>query len=301
MNIIVFGAGAIGSFLGGLLSKSNTVVLIGRAPHITKIQENGLIIQGKTTFQQKIPAYTDIKETPFEPELIILTTKSYDTEQAVKHIASVMTEQTHLLTFQNGLDNIDKIKQFIPKKQILAAITTQGCLYNAPGIITHTGVGRSLIGELNGKKTSRVNDLVKMFQNAGFPIKMSTNILKEIWMKGIINSSINPLTASISCKNGRILQNPILHHLMEKICTESTRVANTLGYKLSSTEMIQRTQEVIEETKENYSSMVQSLQRNQPTEINSINGMIIKKGLQTGCNISCNQTVTKIIQELEQT
>jgi len=298
MNIIVFGAGAIGSLLGGLLSKSNTVALIGRNPHITTIQEAGLTIKGKTMFHHKIPAFDHIKKSPFKPDLIILTTKSYDTEQAVKQISTVMTNHTLLLTFQNGLDNIDKMKRFISKKQILAGITTHGCLFNSPGIITHTGRGRSLIGELDGKQTSRVNDLVEVFQNACFPIQISVNIQKEIWMKGIINSSINPLTASISCKNGRILQNPILHHLMEKICTESTLVANTLGYKLTSNEMIKRTQQVIKETKDNYSSMVQSIQRNQPTEINSINGMIIKKGLQNGCEVSCNQLVTKIIHEL---
>lgn len=297
MNILIFGAGAIGSLVGALLSKKHTVTLIGRLPHIQEIKKKGLMIHGKTTFHKKITAHTSIKDIDIKPDLIILTVKSYDTAFAVNKLASIVSNKTEILTFQNGLDNIEKIAKKIPEKNILAGITTHGCIYQKPGYIHHTGIGRSIIGEINGEKTLRIQRLANIFNQVGFPVHISTHIIEEIWKKGIINSSINPLTAIFHCKNGTLLENPILEHIMSLICKESTQVAKSVGYNFEILTMIKETKRVLQETKNNHSSMLQSMLLHKKTEIASINGIIISEGQKYSCDVFLNSLLNRFIQE----
>jgi len=113
MNIVILGAGAIGSLFGALLSKKNNVLLIGRTPHIQAITENGLIITGKTNTTVKILAEESIKKVTFSPDLLVLTVKSYDTETAIKEAKSIIDDSTIVLSLQNGLDNIDTMEKVV--------------------------------------------------------------------------------------------------------------------------------------------------------------------------------------------
>jgi len=278
MNIVVIGAGAIGSLFGGLLSKRNNVILIGRTTHVQAIKKNGLKITGKTKLDSKISAEASIKKINFFPELLILTVKSFDTETAIKEAKPLISKNTVVLSLQNGLDNMDKIKKYVDYKKIIAGVTTHGALFSKPGIIKHTGKGLTILGELNGNKTSRINKIVKLFNQAGIQTTASKNITHEIWVKAIINSSINPLSAIFHCKNGYLLENPILEKFVERICEESTNIANANGIRLSHEDMIEKTKEVIRKTSDNYSSMFQSIEKGKDTEIDSINGRLVGIG-----------------------
>ncbi|KYK29810.1 ketopantoate reductase, partial [Thermoplasmatales archaeon SG8-52-1] len=221
MNIIIFGAGAIGSIFGAMLSKKNNVLLIGRNPHISAIKKNGLKIQGKTNLNVKIRSESSLKNISFLPDLLILTVKSYDTEKAIIQIKRKISDDTIILSLQNGLDNIERISKYINSEKIIAGITTQGAFFSKPGIIKHTGTGITIIGELNNKKTKRLENIINLFNRVGIETIFSKDILKDIWIKAIINSSINPLTTLFRCKNGYLIKNPILENLLEIVCEES--------------------------------------------------------------------------------
>ena len=287
MNIVIYGAGAIGSFFGGLLSKNNNVVLIGRKKHVNAINKYDLKIEGKTKLNIKISAMGDIKKLSFTPDLVILTTKAYDAEKAINEIKKHIDEKTFVLSIQNGLNNLDIIKKNIDNTRIMAGITTHGCLFLKPGSIKHTGFGKTIIGKLE-KNNSKVDEIAKIFNKSEIQTEISDNIARDIWIKGIVNSSINPVTAFFECKNGYLLKNPILENMIEKICIESTKVVNALGMNLKNEDMLQTTKNVINDTSENYSSMLQSIKQGKISEIDSINGEIVKKGkkkrLETGLN-----------------
>lgn len=295
MNIIVFGAGAIGSLFGALLAKKNAVVLVGRPPHITTIQKKGLIIMGKTNSNVKTTALESIKDISFQADLILLTVKSYDTETAASQLSQYISDETMVLSLQNGLDNIEKIERFIDKKHILAGVTTQGALFLKPGEIIHTGLGETILGELNGSSSERLLRLVTLFNDAGIHTTPSNGIKKEIWIKIIINSSINPLTAFFGCKNGYLLENPLLERVVECVCTESSRIASSEGISLYVEEMIKKTKEVIRNTADNYSSMLQSIQQRKKTEIDSINGKLASIGDNHKINVPLNRILTELI------
>jgi len=276
MNILIFGAGAIGSLFGGLLSRNNNVFLVARKPHIDEINKNGLTIKGKTELNLNIKASTDIKDIDFEPDLIILTVKSYDTEKAMLELKNIIGKNTYLLSLQNGLDNISKIKRYIDDKNILVGITTQASFFCKPGVIMHTGKGQTSLGFLYKNQLETLNKIKKIFNDSKIDTDLSKDIFREMWEKAIINSCINPLTAFFRCNNGYLLKNPILENLLEKICRESTKIANKKGIKISYEEILEKTKEVIKKTSENKSSMLQSINKNNETEIDSINGMFTK-------------------------
>ena len=295
MNIIVFGAGAIGSFIGGMLSKQNNVILIGREKHVNAINRNGLKIKGKTNLTIKIQAETNIKNIHVEPDLLILTVKSYDTEKAIKQAKSIIKKNTIVLSIQNGIDNIDKIIKNIYSENIIAGVTTHGCIFLQPGMIKHSGIGKTILGDIKGRASKKI---VEVFNKSGIKTKTSKDIIREIWVKAIVNSSINPLTAFFNCKNGYLLRNPILENIVEKICYESTNVANTLDLDLDYNDMILETKKVIKDTSENFSSMLQSIKMGKKTEIKSINGKIVEIGKKKKIDVYLNELLVFLVKSL---
>ena len=300
MNIVILGAGAIGSLFGALLSKHHNVLLLGKKPHVSAIQSNGLRIQGKTMFHEKISATDTVNDVSFDVDLLLLTVKSYDTIKAIKQAKPIISKNTIVLTFQNGLDNIEKLQSVISKNQILAGITTHGAVFKSPGVVYHTGIGRTIIGELDGAETKRLKNIVELFDEVNIPVKISHDIFKDIWQKAIINSSINPLTAIFQCKNGYLMENPVLFHLVSCLCEESTNVAKSMGYTFTTKYLFEQTIQVINETFNNNSSMLQSVERKSQTEIDSINGKIVIFGRKNKISVLLNESVCFIIKQLYQ-
>jgi 2-dehydropantoate 2-reductase len=295
MNIVVFGAGAIGSLFGGLLSKTNNVILIGRKNHVQAINSINLKIIGKTKKEIKLQAFENVTKVT-DVDLIILTVKSFDTDIAVKQLKPLINSKTIIMSLQNGLHNIDKIQKYVNKNQIVAGITTHGAIFEKPGLIIHSGIGKTTIGELNGKKTPRIIQIAETFNKAEIKTTINSDIKDEIWIKAIINSSINTLTTFFNCKNGYLLENPILENLVEKICIESTNVAKSEGYKFDNYTMIKKTKEVINDTIDNYSSMLQSIKQKKKTEIDSINGKIVECGRKNNVDLTLNEILIHYIK-----
>ena len=295
MNIIVFGAGAIGSFIGSLLSKQNNVILIGRKKHVQEINKNGLTIRGKTNLTIKIQAETNIKNISFEPDLFVLTVKSYDTEKAIKQAKSIIKKNTIVISIQNGIDNVDKIIKNVNCKNVIAGVTTHGCVFLQPGMIKHTGIGKTTIGDIKGNASGKIAEVLN---KSGIKTKISKNIIREIWIKTIVNSSINPLTAVFNCKNEHLLENPLLERIVERICYESTNVANTLNLNLTYDDMILETKKVIMDTSDNFSSMLQSIRMRKKTEIDSINGKIVEIGKKKKIDVYLNELLVFLIKSL---
>jgi len=298
MNIIIFGAGAIGSLFGAFLSKNNNVIIIGRKPHISSIKKNELIIEGKTNLKVKIKAEESVDGLNFKPDLLILTVKSFDTENAIKQAKKIINENTIVLSLQNGLDNIDKIKRYISYEKIIAGVTTHGAFISKPGIIKHTGKGKTILGELNGKKTKRIVDIVNCFNQSKIDTVFSKDIIKEIWYKAVINSSINPITTIFKCKNGYLLKNPVLENIVDRICKESSNIAWVNGIQITYKNALEKTKDVIRKTSENNSSMLQSLKKDGRIEIESINGYLVEIGKKYNLETLLNEILIHSVESL---
>ena len=143
--------------------------------------------------------------------------------------------------------------------------------------------------------SKRIKNIVDLFNNSGIITKYSNDIEKEIWIKAIINSSINPLTTIFKCKNGYLLKNPILFNTVKFICYESVIIANSEGVNINPDDIFNKTKKVINDTYDNYSSMLQSYKKYKKTEINSINGILIERGKKRNIDTTLNEILALLV------
>lgn len=300
MRILVFGAGAMGNFLAGMLASEHEVTLYGRGSNIKAVNKDGIKITGKTERKVKPKILTNHDSVAeFSFDLIILTVKAYDTYSAMETVRLVKGD-VPVLSLQNGLDNEVKIANPIGLERTLGGVTSQGVTFMEPGHIQHAGTGETIIGEMEGEETERIKEIAAAFNSAGIKTTVSQNIRKEIWTKGIVNAGINPLTALTGLTNGYLLTVPVLTRLLEKTCLECVQVAWAKGYELNELEMIKKTKNVARLTSDNKSSMLQDIEKKRRTEIESINGRIAKIGKKRAIATPVNSTLVGLITGIEE-
>lgn len=293
MRFVIYGAGALGSLFGGLLSSHNEVFLIGRRGHMEAIKKNGLRIEGITdkTFYPGV----DVKGK--ECDVVILTTKAYDTENAVKEILRRFGK-VPVLSLQNGLKNEEIISEIVGEEYALGGVTNHGATFIENGRIFHAGEGDTIIGEMNGEITERIKDISQAFNKCGIETKISRDIKKEIWKKAIINASINGLTSILKCRNGYLLKNKNAEILLEKICRECIKISSKSGIDVGEG-IIEKAKEVALKTSENISSMLQDLLKGKKTEIDEINGAFVEIAKKNGMNAPLNEFIYLAVKSME--
>ena len=293
MKIVIFGAGALGSLIGGLLSINNDVLFVGREKHIRVIEKEGLKIKGIT----EGIFYPKTRYDGSRYDLVILTTKAYDTGTATRQIMKKFGK-IPILSLQNGLKNEEIIAEIVGKENAIGGITSHGVTFSKDGEIFHAGKGETVIGELDGKVSKRIKEICRIFNEAGIETRISRNIAKEIWKKTIINCAINTITSILKCKNGEILKNKYALTLLEKICMECIEVAKAEGIEIKEN-IFRKVKEVASKTANNYSSMLQDIMKGKRTEIEEINGEIIKIAKKNKMKACINETLYFLIKGIE--
>jgi 2-dehydropantoate 2-reductase len=300
MKTVIIGAGAMGSLLGGLLSLSgNEVWLVDIwKEHIDAIRSKGLAIEKKGKVQAvSVNATTDIASIG-KADLILYFVKTYHTEKAVTDSLVLQKEDTIFLTLQNGLGNEEVICKHIDRKNVVLGVTGQGATLLGPGNIRHAGWGKTYVGELDGKVTDRVNQVVRMFHKAGIETDISSRIHDLVWEKLFVNAGLNALAALLGLKNGQLLDHPETLRLMETLVNEAIEVARKKGIRIEGNP-IDRVKAVIEATRENRCSMGQDLDRKRRTEIDAINGAVVREAERLGIHVPYNRMITDLIKVIE--
>jgi 2-dehydropantoate 2-reductase len=309
MRILVFGAGAMGSLVGGLLAQSNDVTFIGRHAHMEAIRKSGLEISGKTEIKlprKKIIAYENVeplKKGCGPPELIMVTVKSYDTLNIIPDLKQIVGPETILFSLQNGLDNEDQLQAAFPKNVVIGATICHGVTHEQPGSVYHAGFGDTVVGSFEEENIEIAKEIGKMISYAGIETMVTDNILGELWAKVAINASINPLTAITGLRNGWLLREPTLEELLEKICYEVISVSKKIGVDMpngpNGEDILTRTKKVVERTADNKSSMLQDIEKGRRTEIDSINRAVVRVGEKYGVDTPMNKILTTLIKARE--
>jgi 2-dehydropantoate 2-reductase len=300
MKTVIFGAGAMGSLFGGLLAFSGEEIwLVGRRKdHIDAILKRGVAIEeGEKTQVIHVEATTDVNAIG-KTDLVLFFVKTYQTEMAASNALSLEKEDTIFLTLQNGLGNEEVICRYVDPKKVMLGVTNQGATLLGPGHVRHAGWGETQIGELNGKETERARRIAGMFQKAGIETYVSSQIYELVWAKLLINVGINALTALTGLKNGQLLDHPETLRLMDALVSEAAEVARRKGIRIGETP-IQKVKSVAEVTRENRSSMGQDFDYKRKTEIDAINGAIVKEAKTLRISVPYNQMITDLIKVIE--
>lgn len=301
MKIAIVGSGAMGSLYGAYLHKSGEeVYLINKwEEHINTINKEGLVIDTgdkKLKFYPK--AVTNSKDIGIV-DLAIVFVKSTKTEEAILENKNIMGENTYVLTLQNGYGNGEKIEKYINKDRIIVGTTGEGCTTIKAGYIRHAGSGDTYIGMFSGKEDNILKRLDNILNHSGFNTHICKDATELIWNKLIINVGVNAITAILGIKNGEILKEKATKKIMKDAVIEAVKVANAKGFNFNEEEMIKKVENVALKTAENKSSMLQDVLNNKKTEIETINGAIVKEGSKFNIETPINETLTNLIISLE--
>lgn len=289
----VVGAGALGSvFAAALVAAGNQVFLLGRrpTPGIT-------VCEPPCSVRETVlPVETDpaiIAEAGF----VLMLVKAYDTEQATRHIAPYLRPEATVVTLQNGLGNVARIRANLPESQrILTGVTSQAARRVSPGLILHTGVGPTVIGYRTGDERVSADRIVARLSNAGLPTVASGDIDRFIWQKVAINAAINGLTAVAGVPNGALLARPSLMAASSALLDEATTVASAHGYDLVAIHRALR--DTITATANNRSSMLQDIDAGRRTEVDAIYGSLIAAGHTHGLALPALTVIEALVRSV---
>jgi len=302
MNILIVGAGAMGSLLGARLSKSSASVTLFSTDrqHMEAIRRDGLVIEelDGTARNYPLSAYYDLDGLPRNPDLALVMVKTYATQIAVSNVHGLCSPSTVFLTLQNGIGNWERIAEISGREAVLAGSTAQGATLLGPGMIRHGGNGPTYIGEPDGPVSERVRSIVELFRESGLKTEPSDNVERLIWEKLIVNVGINAITGLTGIRNGFIAEMQEATELCSAAVEEAIAVARAKGFPMGF-EMVQRVIEVAKATARNRSSMGQDVDKKKRTEIDAINGAVVRFGKEAGIATPVNQTLTSLIKVLE--
>lgn len=304
MKILVMGAGAIGSVFGGFLSKNHEVTLVGRNPHMAKVEERGLEVSGiwgRHVFKG-LKAYTSVKPQIGKQELILITTKAYDTEEAVKQVLPLVGDETLVVSVQNGIGNEETIAKFVGPERTLGCMAIFGAILTEPGRVKVTVyASECLVGSLSGNEEA-AERIARVFSEAGIPTLPTDDIIREKWMKAFYNMALNPLSAILKVPYGTLGELEETKAIMKKILEEAFKVAGRKGINLKFDcngyfEFLLRKQ--LPPTAKHESSMLQDITKAKRTEIDFLNGAIVRLGKTFGVETPVNEAISNIVKAME--
>lgn len=286
----------MGSLIGGLLARKHAVTLVGRGTHIQAIQQDGLIIRGRTELRIRPRAVQDIAEAD-PPDVVILTVKSYDTAAALEALRPLAAESV-FLSLQNGLGNVEQLT--LTAERVLGGVTYHGVTRTGPGEIYHAGVGDTIFGPFQGARLTEVETIATAFRESGIEATVTGNPGGALWNKAVVNACFNPLTGLLRARSGALDQSAILLKCCEMIIDEAVAVAQQRGVHLDRRFLLDRIGEVARATAQNRSSMLQDLENGRRTEIDAINGAIVRMGEETGVECPANRLLALLVKAAEE-
>ena len=291
-HVAIAGAGAIGCYFGGMLARAGVpVTLIGRANHVDAINRDGLFLE-RADFQEyvNLKASTAI-EAVRDATIVLLSVKTIDTETAALSVAPNLHGGTLLVSFQNGVDNVERIHKAAGIHAIPAVVYVAAAMAG-PGRVKHNGRGDIVIGD-----APRV---AALFEAARIPCRISDNIAGELWTKLVMNCAYNAISAVTRSRYAFIKDNPLTRDVMKQLIEEVVAVGRAAGVVMPTVEDLTMAAMKLGDSMANAtSSTEQDLARGRLTEIDSLNGYVARRGSELGVAVPVNATLYALVKMLE--
>ena len=310
MRLLVLGAGAIGSVIGGLLADAgHDVTLLGRPWHLEAVRRQGLAITGlwgehrvKERLQTAI-CPDEIRRPP-EFDWILVCVKSHQTAEAARLLPGLLGPKTLVCAFQNGLGNYDILRQAVSAERVALARVIFGAEIKPGAVRVTVCADDVLIGSPDPRfPREQAVQLATALQESGIPSRTTASILVELWAKVLYNCALNGLSTVLEVPYGKLLEQDATRRVMEAVIEEAYRVAAAHRIPLvPSTAEAYRERlftRLIPDTAAHQSSMLQDVRRGKPTEIESLNGAIVRLAEQAGLAAPMNALVTRLVHVKE--
>lgn len=301
MKIVIVGPGAMGCLFAHFLTKAKEEIWIldKTKERAAQISQCGIIVEGVSgKYQVKIKVTAEVKEIG-RADLVIICVKSYDTREAVMLSKCLVGENTSVLTLQNGIGNIEIISEIVGADKVIGGVTSEGATLLDIGSIRHAGRGETVIGRIDGKIPVQLRFIREIFNKVGLETRISRDIKGLLWSKLIINAGINALTAVTRLHNGRLVEFEWTRKILREAVTEAVRVAKRKRIKLVYDDPLAKVEAVCQATAVNVSSMLQDVLKEKRTEIDFINGVIVRQGQELGVPVPVNQVLLDLVKTIE--
>src|SRR5437764_1619619 len=299
-RIAVVGAGAVGGYFGGMFARAGApTVFVGRKHFADAVNSQGLVLD-RSQGQERIRVKASAEMSAIQDcSLILFCVKANDTAATAKQMAPFLAPDATVVCLQNGVDNADRLRAEANVAAVPAAVYV-AVSAPEPGHVKHLARGDLIIGP----KSKITTELTELFVRAGIPCRISDNIEGELWVKLLRNCALNAISALGHARYGDIAQNADAKLLMQHIVDEVLAVARAAGIALptiaDSQSGMAAAMELATQMSDALSSTAQDLNRGRPTEIDSLNGYICRRGAELGIPVTVNHALFTLVKLAEQ-
>lgn len=298
-KILIVGAGAVGGYFGALLSRSGAdVTFLVRPGTYSRISRDGLqikSIQGDFTVR---PSLIQHGSEIASADLIILAVKCYDVSSALEEIAPLVKKGGTILTLQNGVDTEERILSYFGSDCVIAGVAYITSRLAGPGIVEHHRRGIITFGELSGEKSDRAAQLHRLLSGAGISAHLTSRIRQAKWEKLCWNATFNPLSVILDHPISLVLDSPPLLEVVRQGISEVIAVAASEGIEIGR-EVVEETILVSSQFREYHTSMYEDYKSGRPTEIEHLNGDLMRRGEKRGVPTPIHRTLYALVKGLE--
>ena len=293
MKIAVMGAGAVGCYYGGMLARAGReVVLIGRPQHVEAIRRDGLLMDTQT-FREHVPVGTSLDAGGVRgAQMVLCCVKSTDTASAAAEMAPYLAPDAIVFSLQNGYDNAARLQALLGRA-VHPAVVYVATEMAGPGHLKHHGRGELVIGPFD-----RSAEVVALFAAAGVPVQVSDNVAGALWAKLIINCAYNALSAVTQLPYGRIVQGEGVPAMMEDIVAECLAVARADGVEVPG-DIRAAVAGIAVSMATQISSTAHDVARGRKSEIDHINGYVLRRGEALGIATPVNRALHALVRLIE--
>ncbi len=298
MKIVVVGPGAIGCLFAALLKEAgNDVTLLDKEPErARRISQTGIRIEG-IGGARTVPIAAEADPSVIgAADFVCICVKSYDTLSAVKHALPLIGPRTAVVSLQNGLGNAEQIAGVAGAEKVICATTSQGSTSLGAGHVRHAGLAPTFVAPFTGSK--RAAEFVKTLNKSGIEAQLLDNAAAMLWSKAVVNAAINPVTAIWKVPNGQVIERADLRKIAFDAAEEAENVARAKGVSLLFDKAAAEVESVCRKTRDNISSMLQDVRRGRRTEIDAINGVIVKEGRNLGMKAPVNEMLVERVMDI---
>lgn len=309
MKVLVMGAGALGSILGGFLARAgHAVTLVGRKAHMDAVRDQGLHVTGiwgEHTIGG-LAAYTSVDEIAGRDfDVVFIAVKSYDTPSAIAQAAPLLSENTLVVSYQNGLGNAEAIAEAIGWARVVEAMVIFGVHIPEPGHVDVTVIAQptALGAYPGGPAEARVRALAEALDEAALPTVYSDQIAGELWRKVAYNSALNALCALLDAPYGKLPELLETRAIMADVVAELYAVAAARGVAMEPLTpeeyMTLFYEKLVPPTAAHYGSTHEDFRLHRRTEVDALNGAIVRFGEEAGVDCPVNRTILQLVKARE--
>jgi 2-dehydropantoate 2-reductase len=293
MKVAVMGAGAVGCYYGGMLARAgHEVTLVARAQHVEAMSRNGLRVETKAFDESfKVKASTDPSAIR-GAKLVLFSVKSGDSESAGRSMKQYLEGDASVLSLQNGVDNAERLAAVLGR-EVIPAVVYVATEMAGPGHVRHHGRGELVIG-----RAAASERIAEAMRAAGVPVEVSDNVAGALWAKLIVNCAYNALSAIAQLPYGRLVASAGVPRVMGDVVDECLAVARACGVTIPG-DMHEAVRRIAETMPGQRSSTAQDLERGKATEIDHLNGFVVRKGEALGVPTPVNRALFALVKTLE--